>query len=329
MRISVEIVRVRAREIDLGRPWILWPEEPGPELCRSLRQTGQLCPVLAQRTDNGWELAAGYKRAKVLAALERPVQCLEVEGDEAEKGLLYLADNASWDRPLSLERQVKALVFFKGRMDRAGLEQKVAPALGLAPRGKGWRRFMKWLELSGPGRDFLPHLEQGRVPLDAIDVLSRLEPGELEWLEPFFRKLAWSKSAGTTFISMLYERARANGATMDRIKQGGELKEILCRELSPKDKIERLSRRARSLCYPNLSELEKKSFGLARELSAGTIWRIERADSFETDTAVISARVGDRAGLERAASELSRMSDSRLWDDFFGLADAPNPKGGE
>ena len=328
MRMGTTLFTVAATAVATDGPWILWPGEPDPTLCASLREMGQAAPVLVERVepknkkggDPAFRLVAGYKRVRALAHMGQEVLALEVEADETRKGLLYLSDNLGQGAP-SAARRVAALRFFRPRLDDAGLAARVAPLLAEDPRARSWRRLMGWLALP---EEWDGLLQKEHLPLDAGDILTRLAQAELDAVRPYFEKIRWSRGNAVRFLASLYEAAQARGGRrgvqMNALATEAGLPEIASRELSPKDMAEALTEAAHALRYPALSEMEARFARQAKNLTAGTSWRIAQEDRFETDAVALRLTAATPEALARAAEELAAMAQSPLCPRLFHIS---------
>ncbi len=316
-----------AQDVDPDQPWIFWPEPPGPRLLESLATLGQTAPVLVEPApEGGFRLVAGRKRLLALRELGRAVRCVRVQADAVGKGLLYLADNAS--REATPAMLVRAARYFLPLLPRDELAARLCPALGLEPRSRLWRRVEAWLDLPAGEGGFAPLLDDGRIPLDCVDTLALLGPDELAALRPYLAAARWSRSAATHFCALLFEASRARRETVAQVAARAGLADILARELSPRDRIEALLDAARRARFPELWRLRDESDRLLAELAAGSSWRLERPDDFETDVVVATARIVRGADLALLAAQLGRVAESGLWDRLWRLAE-PDAGGAE
>jgi len=85
-------------------------------------------------------------------------------------------------------------------------------------------------------------------------------------------------------------------------------------DLSPKDRIARILESVRQARYPQLTELERAFRSRSREVTAGTRWRVQPGDVFETGGVELSVRVKNHQELDRAMEDLQRMYGDRVWE---------------
>jgi ParB family chromosome partitioning protein len=317
VRISPDIVAVRAEDVEATHPCLFWACPPDEAFARSIAEQGQLAPVLVDLRSGRPSLVCGFKRVTVLRGLGRPVLARAVEADEMERGLAYLADNSG--RALDEGLRLAALRYFAPLLPRERLALEIGPRLGLAPRSRELGLLLGFLDLPAA---FGAHLTAGRLPLAVAAVLARLAPEDLAAVEPFFRTLAWSRSAAVQFVTWLFEAGRAADRPLSALLERDGFAAILAANLSPRDAIERLLARARGLRYPTLAGLERRFSELGRRLTRGTPWRVEPVQHFESRAVELRARVGTARQLAAAAKSLAALRGLGLWDELWNLGEA-------
>ncbi|MDD3313466.1 ParB N-terminal domain-containing protein [Pseudodesulfovibrio sp.] len=304
-----------ADEIRTGGDHLFWTADPSETLSESLRRTGQTAPVLVRDTGDGPELVAGRARLLALRALGRPVLVLMVDAPaDLDAGLLYLADNAA--RPLDDAMRLAALRFFAPLLDRAALAADILPRLGVRPGSKDARLLDAWLDLPEP---WPGHLAEGRVPLAAGEVLARLAPADREAAAPLFASLGWSRSNGVNLLTWLFEAGKMTGKPLADLLAESGMADVPALGLSPKDAMARLVALARQTRYPALSALQAEFEETARELSAGTAWRVVQPNNFETGGAELTIQVKTPAQLARAVDDLDAMAAKPGWEKLWNM----------
>jgi ParB family chromosome partitioning protein len=294
---------------------LFWASEPDEALADSIREFGQIAPVLARDTDNGMELVAGYRRLRVLREQDSLALARMVDAPTpADLGLLYLADNSQ--RVLTDPMRLAALRYFRPLMDGKTLASDVLPRLGVKPKSKDARLLLAWLDLDGGWQD---RLDRGCVPLAGGEVLARMDPADREAVAPLFDDLAWSRSSGVNVLTWLFEAGKMAGTPLAQVLDRAKLTEILGQGLSPKDAIARLTAAARLVRYPHLSALREDFDRAAREITAGTGWRLAQPNNFETGGAELSIQVRTPEQLAKAARDLETMAPLSPWDTLWNL----------
>ncbi len=332
-----KLLSLSPQSIDIDCPWILHQKNPSDQLLESIQNLGQLSPVLVVRSlrvNDGPEfrLVCGSARVKALAQLHKEVLALEVEADEAHCCLLYLdSNNSSALAQPDMGLALAALRFLTPRIKTSELDALLPPRLGLAVKSRGWKRLTAWCACFSPDDPYNTHLFQGRLPLDLIDELQRMDEHERQKLEPFFASFGWSRSSAMQFCNMLRETALGTETDIvtliDQGKLDKVLQDVLESGLSPKDATERLLAKVRLMRYPTLQRLQSRFNDLVKSLAAGTSWRIEHTQNFESPALQLTTQVKSRAELEKILGELQRISETDLWETIWNLAEN-NPDGG-
>ena len=315
MPFSNEMRTVPADTVHASGDHLFWAAEPDAELAESIREFGQIAPVLARDTDRGMELVAGYGRLQALRQQGGLALARIVAAPTAlDCGLLYLADNAH--RTLTDAMRLAALRYFRPLMDDGALASDILPRLGVKPKSKDARLLLAWLDLS---EDWQDRLDRGCVPLAGGEILARMTPADRQAVAPLFDNLAWSRSSGVNVLTWLFETGKMAGAPLAEVLDRAKLPDILDQGLSPKDAIARLTSAARSARYPHLSALQENFNRAAREITAGTGWRLAQPNNFETGGAELSIQVRTLEQLAKAAKDLKTMAGLSPWDTLWNL----------
>lgn len=300
-----------ADAIDTGGPWLFWSALPDDILIRSLKERGQIIPVLIDTSGHVPALVAGAGQVAALKQMKRDVLCLDIGPlSDLDKGLAYL--HAHLGRSLKDGQIVAALRYFQARQALA--VDAVWTALNLEPRSGRGRLVQAWLTLP---EIWDAALNDDRIPLACAEFLAVLPPADTEALLPLFTHLSWSRGNAVNLCAWVREIALRDGSNVTSVLAACSANDMLTTTLSPKDAMSRLVQAVRLLRYPCLSSLERAFAETARQLEAGTHWRLCRADHFETPAVDISIRVNNLADLQRASEELSRMAKSDVAKELF------------
>ena len=315
MPFSNEIRTVPANTVHASGDHLFWAAAPDNGLAESIREFGQIAPILARDADRGMELVAGHSRLQVLRQQGGLALARMVEAPTAlDLGLLYLADNAQ--RTLTDGMRLAALRYFRPLMDGKNMVSDILPRLGIKPKSKDARLLLAWLDLPADWQD---RLDRGCVPLAGGEILARMDPADRENVAPLFDNLTWSRSNGVNVLTWLYEAGKMAGTPLAEVLDRAKLPEILDQGLSPKDAIARLTTAARLVRYPHLSALRDDFDRAAREITAGTGWRLTQPNNFETGGAELSIQVRTPEQLARAADDLKTMAGLSPWNTLWNL----------
>jgi ParB family chromosome partitioning protein len=292
-----------AADIDAGGAWLFWSLPPSPALRLSLERHGQLVPVLVDGSGSRPVLLAGAARVGALAELGREVLCLDLGAVEGlARGLVYVQSNLG--RELTDGQIVAAIRYFSAE-PRADLGPALE-ALGLEPRSKRLRLVRSWLALP---RRWDRLLAAGNVPLACAELLEGLGPGDLDAVEPLFADLSWSRGNAVNVLTWLREICVRDASRAAEVLADCGTAGLLGAGLSPKDAMARVTQEVRRRRYPLLSAMERDFSDAARQLTAGTRWRLAQPDCFESDVVEIGARLGSVAELRAASAELARIAE--------------------
>ena len=313
--------------------WLFNNKESDALFYDNLRTMGQLVPLLVARQGKNFILIDGVRRLEALGGLKREVLASVIEAPtDLDKGLARLAANQAytWGEQARPDTLLPVLRFFLTLPEAERLDAFLPGHLGLQPRSKTWRLLKSWCALFPAQEEWDAHLTAGRVSLPCVEPLAKLEPEDRDFLEPFFRELAWSASAARQLVTLLFETARAQGRCVAALPGAADLHGLLDAELSPKDRMARILDGARRLRYPTRSAMEDTFAVLGRELTAGTPWRVTPEVQFETDALHLTAKMRSPEDALTAAESLRDMARSTLWKRLGAVAqDAPGAGGGE
>lgn len=308
------VTRVCVEALDVSGRHLFWAEEPSAALLASIRDVGQLEPILARFAQDKWRVVSGYKRVRALAETGAGVLVMEPANapDPIADGLLYLHANAH--RPLDDVMRLRALRYFEKYMDKQALSARIAPLLGTQPRSGAWQRLCTWLELPADWDDLFG---AGHLPLAAGPLLTKLETRDLDALEPYFRDLKWSRSLAVQWLTFLMETSRREAVAPAALLADCGMPEILAAKLSPQDKLQRMFARARALRYPALAGLEQRFYALRKELTGSSRWELIPSEGFEHDVVELRLRARGAAQVRQAAQDLERMAASQRMPELF------------
>jgi ParB family chromosome partitioning protein len=293
--------------VDESGPWQFWSGEPDQWLQDSVRVRGQLQPVLVAEEEGRVLLVSGYKRLLACRRLGVPLAARPVSGDEVDKGLMHLHDNSA-RRPDEI-LLVRGARYFQERIAPDGISDLLRRELAVFCPDRTLRALLNWIRLE---RSWDAHLAQARIHLEAAPLLAPMGHSGRGALEPFFRDLSWSRNNARNFLTWISEAAARDGCSEAEIVERHGLDQILRQDLSPRDRLDRLTRAARAIRFPELTRLESGFDSLSRELSRGTSWRILPAQGFETNDLHIETRVRQEGDLRKAAQDLHRIAESDL-----------------
>lgn len=314
-----DLLRLNPEEIDISGEWILWPREPSNTLLNSLKNQGQLQPVLVQG-QNPSRLIAGYSRVSALRELGRDVLAIQADLAEKDPGLAYVQSNCGQEPATG--QKIAALRYCRGNAD---LLKEMYPALGIDASSREHTQWENWL---GVEEKWDSLLSREHLPLRAGGFLAEMSPEDREALYPFFRKLSWSKSNALKFFTWLTEKARMQGVSAAELIREKGLREILNADLSPKDATAGIMARLFSLRFPRAAAFMEKKEALCREITAGTGWRAAHTKNLESAELSFSAAANSTAQMKKLARELAEMAESGAFEKWLALRENTLETGG-
>lgn len=315
MRLTSEVITASAASIISDGPHLFWNNNEAKFLEDSIKEFGQTTPVLVQQNEGGLELLSGKSRLEILDKLNQPVLARMVEdADALQKGLLFITENSG--RAIDDGMRLTALQYFIPLLDTNELKKEILPRLGVKPKSKDAKLLFGWLDMPA---NWQAHLAAGRVPLAAGATLARMPKEDLNELEPLFSTFSWSRSNAVNVINWLFETSKMRGISIKEVIEIAEFGAINAQGLSPKDAIAKLTAAAKSVRYPELGKLQNTFATAAREITAGTRWRMNQPNNFETGGAELTIQVKDVAQLEKALEDFETMTTLSPWQKLWNL----------
>jgi len=315
LQLTSEIFTAAPASIHNGGAHLFWAVKPSESLVQSISEFGQTTPVIVCETENGLELIAGHARHTVLSTTGQPVLArMATDISDTDKGLLYLADNSQ--RVISDGMRLTALKYFVQLMNERQLKADILPRFNIKPKSKDAKLLLAWLTLDARWQALL---ESGNVPLAAATPLARMNSEEQNAVVPLFTTFSWSRSNAVNVLTWLFETAKMRASSVQEVMQQAGMTDILSQGLSPKDAIQKLATAARLARYPELTRLQDAFATAAREITAGTRWRMNQPNNFETGGSELTIQVKDADQLAQAAKDLHALSGSATWDTIWKL----------
>lgn len=201
-------------------------------------------------------------------------------------------------------------------MDVTTLRTDIFPRLGIKPKSKDAKLLLTWLSLPDTWCDLLA---SGSIPLAAGAVLARMSEADRTAVEPLFANVSWSRSNAVNGLTWLFETGKMIKLPIADVMEKAGINQILSQGLSPKDAIAKLIAAIKSARYPELSALETTFTKAAKDITAGTRWRMIQPNNFETGGAELTIQVKNAEQLKQAIKELESMATLSPWNDIWKL----------
>lgn len=303
MNILYQVISIPPQALDVDDPCLFWAQQPDADYIESIKCMGQLEPVLITTQGSRKTLIAGYKRCMALKGLKRNILTLEIDSaDSYNKGLIYLSSN--YGRPLKPGMIIAALRYFS---ELNSLNNFIWKNLDITPGSKAQELWTGWIKLPQPWDEILA---KGNISIECAPILLKLSENDLSFVYQFFSKLNWSRNHSINFITWLYEKSVIDQIDISHLRIMPELKKLLYSELSPNDKIKSIMKKIYSNRYPLLSEMSAHLDSRIQKAAAGTKWRFEHKDNFESQTISIFRQIKNQEDLKNSAEQLQTIADS-------------------
>ncbi len=309
MNKNTELLLISPEKITMTEPCLFWAREPDQDFVRSIERFGQMEPVLVMSKPEKKVLVAGYKRTRSLMHLGRDIIALEIPpAEDYWKGIVYLLSNQN--QILDPGKTILALRYFQSA---GNLSQEVWTQLHIKPGSKIQTLWQNWLELPLVWDGLLAG---GNISVECSRILKHAGPDDRQCLFPFFSRLSWSRNNSINLLSWLDETARKDHKGMCQLIDELKLASILDKDLSPQDKIKSILKLAFQARYPLLSTMKNDLEHRLRSTAAGSGWRMEHRDEFESTEIHLFTRISSKHDLKKALDELEQIYQSGALDDW-------------
>lgn len=267
----------------------------------SLREVGQLEPLLLREGKEGWELVCGLKRIMALEALgeeEAEARVLPREFTPDRAARLAIAHNLP--QGLNLVEKARAVERLENaRVPREEVIPKWLPLLGLGPRMALYLNLKAILQLPPDLQIFL--VEAG-ISFPLASELSHLKQQELEALAPMILSLRPGENKLREILRALRDLASREGRSIGEILKEG--KDIWDNPERPRpERLEAFRRWLRKRRYPRFTALETsfEDFCSSLDLPHGVL---RPPPSFEGEEFTVHFRFRSREEFLRMAERL-------------------------
>lgn len=304
-----ELILISPDKVTLSDSCLFWASEPDHDFVSDIERFGQIEPALIMNKSGQKILVAGYKRTRSLMQLGRDIIALEIPpaGDYL-KGLFYLLSNQN--QVLDPGKTVLALRYFQAADN---ISPEVWTHLRIKPGSKIQTLWENWLELP-PAWDDL--LAEGNISVECSRILKQTGPDELQCLFPFFSCLSWSRNNSINLLTWLYEKARKEHKDLCQVIDELKLASMLDKALSPQDKIKSILKLSFQARYPVLSAMKNDLEHRLRSAAAGSGWRMEHKDEFESREIHLFTRINSKHDLKKVLAGLDQIYQSGALDDW-------------
>ncbi len=296
-------------EIFCDGEWLFWKEEPSYKFVESIKKVGLIFPVIVSEDQNKYVLICGYKRVKACILLKQKVKALLISTqDPLTRGQIYFYSNVFGT--ISSAKLIRPLRFFKKYMNeeefcdfledlKAFWDPRVIYNLDICTRLP-----TSWDEL----------FEQNMISLELSELLVKFDLKELSLIRPLFNNLKWSFSNAKRFLKYILEIKRMTKNSLKEILDKSQILSLIEKDLSPKDKIDKILDSLRKMRFPTLSEVEKEFKELKRDLEKKTLWKINVDIGFESDKINLTTSIDSIDQLKEASVQLNSLIESSFFE---------------
>ena len=294
-------------------------------LLNSLREIGQLNPVVLRDETPGKVIVCGFRRIRALRQLGHRrilAQILPTEANEAIRIFrLALWDNLS-HRQFSPLEKARALFKLEGicGVPAETLIDAYLPLLGLAPHESILRAYLALNHIqSGLHRC----LTEDRLTLSSIEILSKSPACVQDSFSSLMDRIRLSASSQKKVLGLLEDLSAATGASLDAPLCRPEAKAILDdSRLSLFQKGEKLHGFLYRLRNPRLSQALERFQAHKKLLGLPGAIRLSPHPFFETEDLHVEFDASNPKRFRELASALQKAMESPELDELFHQADS-------
>ncbi len=291
-------------------------------LLTSIREVGQLNPVVFLQEDGRDRIVCGFRRLDALRQLNISkviARFLKNKNpDSAEVFDFALWDNLSHRRLNPLE---KARILYKlkndfGVSDRT-LIQSYLPRLNLKPHEQVLRSH---LVLHESHHDFRRYYMEGRLTLASLEYLSTVSVPSREIIASTLGRIRLSASLQKKFFNLLEDLAAMAGTEPVKPLENLQVQEVLDNaRLSPAQRGEEICDILYRFRYPIISQAEKRFLEKKQSLDLPGSIRIKTDPYFETPGLNVEFRAHDAEHFRKLAEKLFDISRKPELEKLFKI----------
>lgn len=325
MLLSMQCREIAVEKIDFKDETFRISEEVASEpLLASLREIGQLNPVVLAETGGRYRIVCGFRRLHALRKLNTPRVAARFPGD-THASLAEEFDMALWDNlsHRNLEPLETARVVFKLKNDFCVsddvLIHKYFPPLGLPSHPQSLHAQIL-LHSSPPA--IRKHFREGRLTLASVERLSAMPPASVETIAGAMRQMRLSASLQRKFFTLLEDLAAMNHSEPADPLGDARVADILGRDrLSPGERGDRVYAIMYEKRYPRLSQAEESFLRRKKSLGLPGSVRITPDPYFEKPDLHVEFTAADAEHFRDLVDELREASRKPELDGLFRIVE--------
>lgn len=291
-------------------------------LLASLREIGQLNPVVLLEGDGLYRIVCGFRRLYALRQIGASgVFARILEGKSTE--LPGVFDLALWDNlsHRNLEPLEKARVIFKLENDfgisEEMLMQVYLPRLDLAPHKQTLHAYTM---LHALHPDLRGLFKTGRLTQASIECLSEMPPSSREAIVAAMQGMRLSSSLQRKFFGLLEDLAAMNDSEPGAFIKDPRVMVVLNSDpLSPGERGDRVCEILYRYRYPGVSQAGDRFMEQKKMLGLPGSVRVTAEPYFETPNLHVEFTARDAERFRKMASELFEASQKPELDLLYGI----------
>ncbi|GAB6161139.1 hypothetical protein JCM12298_02980 [Desulfothermus naphthae] len=271
-----------------------------------LRNKKYLYPIIVEEKQNYFDLIWGYE---ILQEFKQDkINVIVVKANDFFKGLINL-EFLKYEFKNSGKIIVCARYFDK-ILEKKDKTVRFFDIFENILNKKEINLLLQWLKLP---EIFDEILIKDNVSLDVIEVFKKFTQNEQRYLLPFFINIRWGKNKSKIFLELLYKLKKREKVDIEIILN--PLFEILEKDLSPNDKIQKILNNLRDRCYPLKRTIEKEFLQWSSKIINKKRIRIIPANEFEVDEIIMEIKLDGLYTLKNLVEDLKTKIDE--WDRFY------------
>jgi ParB-like chromosome segregation protein Spo0J len=291
-------------------------------ILRSIREIGQLNPLILLDLRPQMAIVCGFRRAHALKQLGQKdawAQILSTQDcSSSEAFLLALWDNLS-HRQLSALEKARALYKLKDicGVTNESIVRMYLPALDLAPNENVLRSYLHINDLHFRLRNLL---EEGKLTQSSVEFLAEMPQQTQANIATLMKDIRWSASLQKKALILLDELRALSGNSLDAPLNKPPIQAVLeDAALSPFQKGERVYEILYRLQYPRLSQAESRFHSNREKLEVPGAIQIRPHPFFEEPGLRVEFQASDAVRFRQLAAALHKAAESPDLERLFDL----------
>ena len=311
--IEKKLVNVNLSSIDLNDQfYCLGAYTDIAPLIKSIREAGLITPPILQKTQNGYNVVAGFKRVEALKVLNIE-QCdafvVEESASKLDVFLLAVRDRLSHGRldAIELSLFIHKLQYNLG-VDRKNIIKTYVPLAGYGRNPRVYELYSRLYLLSADWRQMV---RDEQTPVDlANEILDRVEEERGVFLN-LFQSMRLGKNRQREFVLLISDVAKRAGISVTEIFELPPVNEVLNdNKRTPSQRADRLKQWLWRERYPRYAEAQQNFDALIKEQKLPDGLSIQPPPYFEGERFSASFTFSSEKEFQDHLQALTRLTES-------------------